>query len=173
MSEERWRRLRKEDGGYFHRFWDAEGNLSVAAKQKRIAKNIVRQFGGDVRTIWRDRTTDEVYEVLRNDVQVNLGTSDATIRMIVLALEEYGLIEGSTSVKPDSNVKRVLGRVFDGEPIRRDDDAVDLARRIYPQKPGKIDLPLFDIGKTHCRKSKPLCDSGCPLNAVCRYYKGS
>ena len=172
MPEDRWRRLRKDNGDYFHRFWDAQGNLSVAKKIQRVARNVSGRFGGDVRAIWVNRTTEGVYEVLKNDVQVNLGNSDAIVRMIVLALENYGHVKGSTSVKPDSNVKRVLGRVFYGEAISKDSDAIEIARTIYPRNPGRIDLPLYDIGKTFCRKTQPLCDSdtGCPLNGVCQYY---
>jgi endonuclease-3 len=170
MTEDNWLNLRKRDGGYYHRLWGAPDQRSIAKRIRRIATNVVNKFNGDVRNVWRGRTADEVYEVLRNDVRVNLSRSDATINMIVLGLQGAGVIKGSSNVKADMHVKRVLGRAIRGRAIDRDVDAIQLAQRICPENPGDIDLALFDIGKEYCKPTQPRC-SECPLGSICKYKR--
>lgn len=174
MSEEEFIKLRKNDGGCFHRFWKSKNkskrNSSVAIRIRRIAENVVKNFKGDVRNIWKDKDADEVYRILKEKVQVNITRSDAIIHMIVLALVENKIIKGSANVKPDIHVKRVLGRLFIGKELRRDEDALEIANKILPDNTYKIDLPLFDIGKNIC--TKPKCQE-CPLINLCKYYNSS
>lgn len=164
MPEERWLRYRKEDGGLFHRLWQGRDNRSVARRTRRIAKNVVHRFNGDVRNIWRGRAADELPDVLKYDVEVNLGDSTATIDMIVLALRKYNHIEGTADVKADRHVIRVLGSLFDRD--LNPGAAKYLARQIHPGKPWELDLPLFDIGREYCRPSYPKCED-CPLVEAC------
>jgi len=168
MPEDSWLNMRKNDGGYYHRFWRASGQRGIAKRIHRIATNIVHKFNSDVRNVWKGRTADEVYEVLKNDVKVNLSRSDATINMIVLGLVGAGVVKGSSNVKADMHVKKVLGRAILGGEIDRDVDAIKLAQHIYPENPGDIDLPLFDIGKRFCKPTQPLCLE-CPLTSICKY----
>lgn len=170
IPEEKWLKFRKDNNEYFHRFWEAKGERSIARRIRRIAKNILEKFDGDVRNVWNGRTSDELYEILKKDIQVNKSNSDATIRMIVLALAENNIIKGVYSVKPDTHVKTVLGRVFYGKIIQKDKDAIELASKISPENPGKIDLSLFDLGKDVCKKSEPNCVN-CALNKLCKFYK--
>ncbi|MCL0079572.1 hypothetical protein M1O18_01500 [Dehalococcoidia bacterium] len=164
MPQEKWLSLRKGNGGYFHRWWEAEGERSIARKIRRVAKNIVHKFSDDVRNIWKDKTSNEVYESLKNDVKVNLTNSDGTINMIVGGLISYRHIEGPGDVKADRHVQRVLGRIFNEE--LNAESASQLARDIHPDNPWELDLPLYDIGKQNCRPRWPSCNE-CPLDSEC------
>lgn len=164
MSDEKWSRLRKSGGGYFHRWWEAKGERSIAKRIRRIALNITLKFSGDARNIWKDKNASDVYETLRNEVRINLSNSDATINMIVLALLTYGHVRGTGNVKADLHVRKVLSRVFD-----REVDpglATELTRAILPSDPWRLDLALYDIGKKYCQPQQPNC-SDCPIACEC------
>jgi hypothetical protein len=164
MSEEQLLGLRKADGTHFHRYWEAEGNRSIAKRMRRIATNMVNRFHGDSRNIWNGRTADEVYNILKHEVRVNLSNSDATMDMIVMALLKYGHIKGTGDVKTDMHVKRVLSRITNVELDSR--EVKLLARRIYPDSPWELDIALYDIGKKYCRPQWPYCDD-CPMISEC------
>jgi len=70
----------------------------------------------------------------------------------------------------DTNIRRVLGRIFLGRP-GTDKEAIELDAAAMPMR--RSDLwhhALMDLGATIC-KPKPQCGS-CPLNADCRYARG-
>jgi len=70
----------------------------------------------------------------------------------------------------DTNIKRVLGRVFLGRPATNQ-EAVDLDARAMPRRSSDLwHHALMDLGATIC-KPKPHCEI-CPLNADCRYARG-
>ena len=68
---------------------------------------------------------------------------------------------GPWDVKPDLNLNRILGRLTTGETLAPD-VTLELARKIAPTDPWKIDRPLFDIGSSLCWESDPACRF-CPL----------
>jgi A/G-specific adenine glycosylase len=72
----------------------------------------------------------------------------------------------------DTNVRRVLGRVFHGEEGRRVSTAAlwALAERILPRaRVYDFNQALMDFGATWCTARKPLC-LPCPMRRFCRAY---
>jgi A/G-specific adenine glycosylase len=70
----------------------------------------------------------------------------------------------------DTNIQRVLGRVYLGRP-GTNQEAVELDRAAMPQRSSDLwHHALMDLGATIC-KPKPRCDD-CPLQADCRYARG-
>jgi A/G-specific adenine glycosylase len=70
----------------------------------------------------------------------------------------------------DTNIQRVLGRVFLGRPATNK-EAVELDARAMPAR--QADLwhhALMDLGATLCKPRDPSCDE-CPLNTECRYAR--
>ena len=70
----------------------------------------------------------------------------------------------------DTNIQRVLGRVFFGRPATNK-EAVELDARAMPAR--QADLwhhALMDLGATLCKPRDPSCDE-CPLNADCRFAR--
>ena len=76
-----------------------------------------------------------------------------------------------TEIPIDIHVRRVfqrLGFVRYIEP----QDFQNLARMIYPENPGLVDLLIWEIGRERCKKF-PKCERKydiCPLSSVCDYY---
>ncbi|MDP9319533.1 MAG: A/G-specific adenine glycosylase [Chloroflexota bacterium] len=72
----------------------------------------------------------------------------------------------------DTNIQRVLGRVFLGRP-GTNKEAVELDARAMPAR--KADLwhhALMDLGATVCKPRDPSCDV-CPLHADCRFARST
>ena len=46
----------------------------------------------------------------------------------------------------------------------------NIARIIYPELPGLVDIVLWDVGREHCKVHHPEC-AECPLNKACDYSK--
>ncbi|HEX2499838.1 MAG TPA: A/G-specific adenine glycosylase [Methylomirabilota bacterium] len=72
----------------------------------------------------------------------------------------------------DTNVRRVLGRVFHGQDGRRVSTAAlwALAERILPRaRVYDFNQALMDFGATWCTARKPLC-LPCPMRRFCRAY---
>ena len=67
----------------------------------------------------------------------------------------------------DTNIRRVLGRVFLGR-IATPREAVAIDAREMPARGAdRWHHALMDIGALHCRTRDPVC-SGCPLRPICR-----
>ncbi|WP_430336286.1 hypothetical protein [Rhodococcus sp. ACT016] len=65
----------------------------------------------------------------------------------------------------DVHVRRVFLRAGLAEADELE-HMVDVARTAHPDRPGQIDFPAWQIGRTWCRSWAPLCGS-CPLTRVC------
>jgi A/G-specific adenine glycosylase len=75
----------------------------------------------------------------------------------------------------DTNVRRVLGRVFHGEDGRRVSTAAlwALAEQLLPRaRVYDFNQALMDFGATWCTARKPLCLT-CPMRRFCRAYPWS
>jgi hypothetical protein len=67
----------------------------------------------------------------------------------------------------DVHVRRVLKRLGFSR-YREPQDFQNLARIIYPENPGLVDLFIWNLGRNIC-KVKPKCQE-CPLNSICEEY---
>jgi endonuclease III len=73
-----------------------------------------------------------------------------------------------TEMPVDVHVRRVFKRLgFSryGSP----QDFQNLARIIYPENPGLVDLFIWNLGRKVCKRYKPKCQE-CPLNNICDEY---
>jgi len=132
----------------------------------RIAKDLVQQYGGDPRRLWRGKTSQEVRYHFR---ALRLG--DQISEMVLRDLIDNGQIQGTADVKADSHVRRVLGRIV-GSALSPA-EAVALARQMHPANPCELDWPLWWLGKSGpCSISAPRCDS-CYMRVHCTYGAGA
>jgi hypothetical protein len=76
----------------------------------------------------------------------------------------------------DTNVKRVLGRIFFGykllaEYITTDEPFWELKQKIVPKGSTSYDFNqgIMDFGATVCIAKKPKCDI-CPMRTICKSY---
>ena len=75
---------------------------------------------------------------------------------------------GTRTAFADTNIRRVLGRVFLGR-TATEREAVDLDDRAAPRRAASAwHHALMDLGATVCVARHPLCER-CPLRTVCAY----
>lgn len=128
----------------------------------RIGKVICDRYDGDARRIWEGKDSAQVVERL-----LALGAGDQISRMIVGALRDCGQVQGTSDVKADVYVCRVLGRAVIGKPTDPD-TAAGLARQLHPADPWQLDWPLWNVGKSCCEATHPNC-LRCYLAPHCAY----
>ena len=156
-TEEDWGARFKEL--HLHRFPAAHGRLW------KIGKRMCRYYEGAERNIWNDRNANEVQIRL-----FDIGAGEQISRMIAGALRDMHYVEGSGDVKADVHVCRVLGRLVSGKSIEPH-VATELTRKINPSDPWQLDWPLWNIGKSLCHRSNPLCSQCKAAVKLCSYAK--
>jgi endonuclease III len=132
-----------------------------------IGQRIVSQYDGDARQIWNGQTINEVLRRL-NELKVGPQIS----RMIVGALQDVKILKGKGDVKVDLHVRRVLGRVLEGEGFSpgETDKVTKITGQMHPDNPWLLDSPLFFLRK--CKAEQPEC-ADCYLKAECLYHKNN
>jgi len=155
VSLDEWMSNRKEYS--IHRF--SKGHERVWT----IGRRLVHYYEGDARAIWEGQSVEEIL-VRLNDLRVGEQIS----RMIVGALIDTRQISGRSDVKVDIHVRRVLGRLLQGNEFGEDDKkrVIELTREMSPENPWLLDRPLYLLGKQVCTATNPKC-SECYLNEVC------
>ncbi len=131
---------------------------------RRIGKEIVEHYQGDARKIWKNQAPDEILNRL-NAMRVGPQIS----RMIVGALYDTKQISEAGELKADTHVRRVLGRVFNGEVVSAD-EAHRIANKMMPRTSWKLDEPLYSLGQFICKQTDPYCED-CYLRKECKYYE--
>lgn len=127
----------------------------------RIGKEIIENYQGDARKIWKNA---ENIEILKRLEKMRVGKQIS--RMILGALYDNKQIKGKMDVKADIHVTRVLGRLIQGEQFLPK-IAVEEAKKLSPKNPWLIDNTLYFTGQNVC-KSEPLCDH-CTFQKYCKY----
>ncbi len=133
-----------------------------------IGRDVVARYRGDARAIWEGQSPNEVYKRLQQ--LGKHGAGDNISNMVIGALLDAGQITGTGDVKADTHVRRVLGRVFRGREFsaNQSQEAVQLAREIYPENPWHLDQPLYFLGGGLCDGSAPQCGI-CYLREECAF----
>ena len=86
------------------------------------------------------------------------------VRDFKVPLSDYRYVD----ISADVQVVRVMARLGYVETDSSAEVVVYAARELNPDFPGIFDLTLWDIGRTLCRPTNPLCGS-CPLRSWCAY----
>ncbi len=154
-------RLAIQQPPMLHRFKENMARWVVSA-----ARTVIAAYDGDASRIWSDSPT--AAQLQRRFVEFE-GIGQKKAAMAVELLErDRGVdirdLEGS-DIAYDVHVRRVLLR--SGLAIRDDlNDMVNRTRDLFPNRPGSLDYPLWDIGRRWCRPQNPDCGN-CPLTAHC------
>jgi uncharacterized HhH-GPD family protein len=130
------------------------------------ARLVVEKYSGNASAIWSDNPTARE---LQHRFQTFTGIGQKKAAMAVEILERdlqipIRSMEGS-DIAFDIHVRRVFLRSGLAE---RDDmeHMVDVARQLYPERPGALDDPAWRIGMQWCRPRTPDCKS-CPITTEC------
>lgn len=133
----------------------------AADRTLRIAADIRDRYGGDARKIWSGQGTNEV---MRRLSEMRVGPQIS--RMIIGGLIDTGQIKGKGELRANTNIRRMLGRVFDGRKASPD-RALEIADVMEPGNSWRLNGSVFALGKYICKK-EPLCHKCC-LRGECRY----
>jgi A/G-specific adenine glycosylase len=134
------------------RAWQGMGYNLRALRLHAIACQAVAEFGGELPT-----------------------TLDGLLRLHGVGRYTAGAVACFAYEQPvavvDTNIRRVLGRVFLGQPLLdrgQERELQELADQILPRSAAYAwNQALMDLGATLCRAARPAC-LVCPLLQVCR-----
>jgi A/G-specific adenine glycosylase len=132
--------------------WENMGYYARARNLHAAAKQIMKQFGGEVPSTW-----EELIEL------PGIGSYTAGAILSVAFGQSVPAVDG--------NVKRILSRLFAiKQPLsqsKTQQRIMDLAQRIVPEKDaGFFNQALMDIGSEICTPKKPRCEA-CPIQTSC------
>ena len=130
------------------------------------AARVCDVYGGDAGAIWADGLS--VLEVDRRLQEFKrIGQKKAAMSVEIL-LSQFGhryTDLDRTDIAYDVQVRRVFLRAGIVE-WDSPDAMIAAARRLHPERPGYLDLPVWQIGREWCRPTNPLCGT-CPLTNAC------
>lgn len=130
------------------------------------ARRVIDEYGGDASRLWSDRpTARQLQERLLSFKGISQKKAAMAVEILYAQMGvDIAEMEGS-DIAYDVHVRRVMLRTGLAE---RDDIShmVERARELHPERPGAIDLPMWEIGRTWCRKTEPLCGD-CVIGAEC------
>ena len=144
-----------------HRFPTQSARWLVAGAQR-----VIDDYGGNAGAVWNDRPSARQ---LQERLTEFVGISQKKAAMAVEILNGQRGIEvrdlSGSDIAYDVHVRRVMLRAGLAE---RDHvgHMVAAARRLHPEHPGALDLPMWEIGRTWCHARDPECGT-CEIGATC------
>ena len=127
-------------------------------------------YNGDASLIWLDNPSSA--ELVFRFLQIHgVGPKIATMAANILArnfrvkFKDYYSID----ISADVHVKRVFYRLGLTEQSASIEEIIYKARALYPEFPGILDFPCWEVGRYWCRPKKTDCEE-CYLGNVCPSY---
>lgn len=145
-----------------HRFVDKMSGFFYSAMQR-----IDRGYAGDASRMWSGKpsSAEVVYRFLEFD---GVGLKIASMAANILAREfkvpfsDYFSID----ISADVHVRRVFSRLGLCAADATVDQVVYKAKALYPEFPGMMDLPCWEIGRNWCKPHSPVCRE-CYMEDLC------
>lgn len=145
-----------------HRHSNVMSKVFYSAVQR-----IASQYGGDASGIWSGKpsSAETMYRFLQF---VGAGPKIASMATNILAREfklpfaDYYSID----ISADVHVLRVFSRLGLCASDPTPEQVIYKAKALYPQFPGMMDYPCWEIGMTWCKSQAPEC-SICYMNDIC------
>jgi endonuclease III len=145
-----------------HRFADKMSGFFQLAVQR-----IITDYAGDAARIWAGRppSAEVVYRFLTFD---GVGPKIASMAANILAREfkipfaDYFSID----ISADIHVRRVFARLGLCAADASAEQVIYRAKALYPEFPGMMDLPCWEIGRNWCKSRGPECAS-CYMSDLC------
>jgi len=161
LSREDVNRLMREPEP-LHRFVDTMADHFHSAVQ-RIRSN----YAGNAALIWAGEpsSAEVVYRFLQFDgVGPKIASMAANIlaREFKIPLSDYYSID----ISADVHVRRVFSRLGLCAADVTVEQVIYKARALYPEFPGMMDLPCWEIGRNWCKSRRPVCGD-CYMNDLC------
>lgn len=149
-----------------HRFVDKMADYFYATVQR-----IKNTYFGDAALIWKGKpsSAEVVYRFLEFEgVGPKIGSMAANIlaREFKIPFSDYYSID----ISADVHVRRVFSRLGLCPIGVTVEQLIYKARALYPEFPGMMDFPSWEIGRNWCKSRGPACDE-CYMNDLCATAK--
>lgn len=149
-----------------HRFVNTMADNFYSAVQR-----IKNDYAGVAALIWKGKpsSSEVVYRFLQFD---GVGPKIANMATNILARElkipfsDYYSID----ISSDVHVRRVFSRLGLCNTDVTVEQVIYKARTLYPEFPGIMDFPCWEIGRNWCKSSSPVC-SECYMKDLCPIAK--
>jgi endonuclease III len=146
-----------------HRFADNMSGFFYSAVQW-----IEKRYANDASLIWSNKpsSAEVVYRFLEFE---GVGPKIASMATNILAREfkipfsDYFSID----ISADVHVRRVFSRIGLCPPNATIEQVIYKARALYPEFPGIMDSPCWEIGRSTCKPHNPICNE-CYMQDVCK-----
>lgn len=130
-------------------------------------QRIKAEYTGDAGRIWADRpsSAEVVYRFLEFDgIGPKIGSMAANIlaRDFKVPFADYFSID----ISADVHVRRVFSRLGLSPSNATVEQLIYKAKALYPEFPGMMDLPSWEIGRNWCNWRVPKCEV-CYMNDLC------
>jgi endonuclease III len=145
-----------------HRFVDKMSGYFHLAIQK-----ISNDYAGNAAQIWTGKpsSAEVVYRFLTfAGVGPKIGSMAANIlaREFKITFADYFSID----ISADVHVRRVFARLGLCAANASPEQVIYKAKALYPEFPGMMDLPCWEIGRNWCKSQWPEC-TGCYMKDLC------
>jgi endonuclease III len=145
-----------------HRFVDTMSKYFYSAIQR-----ISNKYSDDASRIWAGNpsSAEVVFRFLEFD---GVGPKIATITANILARDfKIPFADHfSIDISADVHICRVFARLELSATDASVEQIIYKARALYPNFPGIMDLPCWEIGRNYCKASNPDCGA-CYMNDLC------
>jgi len=161
LSRQDVNRLMKEPEP-LHRFIEMMADHFYSAVQR--IKNV---YAGDAALIWKGKpsSAEVVYRFLEFEgIGPKIGSMAANClaREFKIPFSDYYSID----ISADVHVRRVFSRLRLCSADVTVEQVIYKARALYPEFPGMMDLPCWEIGRSWCRPHRPACGD-CYMKDLC------
>ena len=145
-----------------HRYKEKMAKYFFSAVQR-----IANEYHSDAREIWNDEPPSGML-ICRFLQFGGVGIKIATMATNILVRQFDVKLKDKSSidVSPDIHVMRIFYRLGLISSENAKDEAIYMARALYPEYPGIVDYSCWDVGRNFCHSKTPDCSS-CPFNSFC------
>lgn len=131
---------------------------------------IIKKYDGDASRIWKNRPScltvvNRFLEFKGVGPKISSMATNILAREFKIPFSDYSYID--IDISADRHIKRIFYRLGLCHRTSTPDDIVKIARKLHPEFPGLIDLPIWEIGRELCRETNPLCTQ-CYLKQFCK-----
>ena len=160
ISERNYKKLfRKLRPG--HRFVNQSARVFYRAVQR-----IKDRYDGDASVMWKEKSAELFIKEFRFFYHVGQKISNMAANLLYTNLGVKFTDLCNIDIAVDRHVKRVFERTGLVEQNAGKNAIIQRAREINPEYPGRLDLPVFNLGRNICQNYNPLCNE-CPLSETC------
>lgn len=134
---------------------------------KETIDRIKANYDGNASKMWNENSAELFIKSFRSFYHVGQKISNMAANLLYTHLNVKFLDMDKIDIAVDRHVERVFTRTGLVMPSNNTKTMVIAkARELCPDYPGKLDLPIFNLGRNCCTRQNPKCDC-CPLAERC------